>query len=82
MMVRLELGMGLPVSPECYRNFLSGAYDRRYDHNPRPVTIWRVNQVLREEGHRAVMRRRQRTSEWYLEFPSKAELTLFKLRWG
>jgi hypothetical protein len=99
-MPKVMLGYSIPESPGFYKNFI----DSHRHVLPRPIDKDSVNELLKMEPCRVVLRRRRwgepedgyvflmkimkrvaRTDswgQWYLDFPSKKDEMIFRLRWA
>ena len=76
MSVKMELGDSVSTATPCCRNFIEANSTRIGTRIHRTV----VNKVLKEESHRAVLRRRSGIEgDWYLEFATKGEMLAFQL---
>ena len=83
MMPRIELGdLCHSNVPESFWNFMIKEPDPIHG-NLSPRNQWRINRALERHGHRAAVRKRRWIEdEYYLEFPTCAEMMAFQLRWG
>ena len=92
-MQRIELGMMSwdgreHHAPQCFQNLLRQDarlstlrwHDWTVHHR-----MWEINQALQRAQHRAIIRKRKRhepLARYYLEFPNRAEMVAFQLRWS